>query len=415
MRFRTGILVVLVFAALLGVGWYGFSLVTASDGDLHETWVSDTARANDRNHHAVGVGPNGSVVVAPVAGVPGVDEMTNATCSLVRLAPSNGTVLWRTGMPAERCFSHALTEPAIEDLDGDGTLEVIVGTTENATIVYDAGDGSEEFRIPTERYGYSRPTVANLTASPGKEIVTVDLYGNLVVATATGTPRWHHSFGEIVYAEPVVRDVDGDGSRDVLVSALDRTVLLNANGEVQWTVPVGGYDLVTAQADRDDQPEVYVTDTASVVALDGKTGEREWTADRRGSPRLHAVTDGDGDGTVEVYLSRTDGRVTVLEGTTGDEEWTTTVARQESPSTPPPVVGDVTGDGQPDLVAVTGSGTVAVLDPASGEERAAYDRDVPIRTYPTLANVDDDPAAEILARYGDGRVVLLNYRGGDGG
>lgn len=33
---------------------------------LTETWVSDTARENEVNHHAVGVGPEGGVV-APVA------------------------------------------------------------------------------------------------------------------------------------------------------------------------------------------------------------------------------------------------------------------------------------------------------------------------------------------------------------
>ncbi|ERH02330.1 MAG: hypothetical protein J07HN6_01898, partial [Halonotius sp. J07HN6] len=37
------------------------------------------------------------------------------------------------------------------------------------------------------------------------------------------------------------------------------------------------------------------------------------------------------------------------------------------------------------------------------------ERAVPIWTFPTPADIDDDDSAEILVRYGDSRVVALDY------
>jgi outer membrane protein assembly factor BamB len=38
-----------------------------------------------------------------------------------------------------------------------------------------------------------------------------------------------------------------------------------------------------------------------------------------------------------------------------------------------------------------------------------YERNVPIWTFPTVHEINDDETEEILVRYGDGRVVMLGY------
>ena len=72
-------------------------------------------------------------------------------------------------------------------------------------------------------------------------------------------------------------------------------------------------------------------------------------------------------------------------------------------------MGDIDGDGEPELVAVTNNGIVSVVDPDSGNVRATYERNVPIYVHPTIANTDNDRAAELYAIYGDGRVIALSY------
>ena len=45
---------------------------------------------------------------------------------------------------------------------------------------------------------------------------------------------------------------------------------------------------------------------------------------------------------------------------------------------PPPTLGDIGGDRSPELVVGTQEGVVYVLDPASGEQLATYERETPV-------------------------------------
>jgi hypothetical protein len=60
-------------------------------------------------------------------------------------------------MPSDDCFRYALTEPAIEDVDSDGGLEVIVSSIEDVVIAHSAESGTNEWRAPLHTYGYGRP------------------------------------------------------------------------------------------------------------------------------------------------------------------------------------------------------------------------------------------------------------------
>jgi len=414
MRPRTvavlGVLVVL-FGGLIvfGLG------ISSSGGTFSEAWVSDTPRDNQVNHHAVGVGPDGDVIVAPVAEVPHSDvPITNTSCALVRLGPENGSVLWRTGMPAEDCFTHALTQPAIEDIDGDGTLEVVVSTTENALIAYDARTGTEEWRVPLETYGYGRPTVANVTPENGPEVVTSDISGGVVVTRGNGSVAWRVGLNETawgrvsVWEAPVVDDVDGDHQPEVLVGSSSGPILLSADGDTEWLRNGSATYIAATQVDDDAALEVFTAGTSSVRAYDGSSGDLEWTRSLS-NRRIHTAADADADGTVELYVGRVGGEILALDARTGETEWSTSVSGSDDTIVPPPVLGDVNGDGQREVIAVTNTGSVAVLDVESGAELARYERNVPIWTFATPADIDNDDRIEILVRYGDGRVVALEY------
>ncbi len=112
---------------------------------------------------------------------------------------------------------------------------------------------------------------------------------------------------------------------------------------------------------------------------------------------------------MEVYPVARNGKLYGVSGANGSVEWTLQLADPPVGVAPPPSMGDVDADGEPELVAVTDDGTVAVVDPADGSVLATYERDVPIRTFPRIADVDGDAGEEILVLYGDGRVVALSY------
>lgn len=412
MRRRTLAALVLALALLGAAGLYG--VAGGGGGRLEERWVSDTSRENEVNHHPVGAlgataGNADGLVVAPVAAVVNTEPLGPHSCSLVRLAPVDGAVRWRSGVPAANCTSHALTEPELADLDGDGTVEVAAGSTENAVLVLSAATGREEYRVPLDTFGYGRPTAANLTAHPGPELVAADI-GGTVVAAADEEVLWTRSLDATTWAAPVVRDVDADGAPEVVIGTTDAVVAFDADGGVAWRTNVTAERLAVADADDDPALELFATTTRTVRSLDGADGGIEWKTGVSGAPAIHEVGDGDGDGTPEVYVGVSGGTVVALDATTGREEWSTRLSPERRASTPPPTLGDLDGDGTPELVAVANDGTVAVLSPATGAELAAYERSVPVWTEPAVADTDGDGRDEVLIRYGDGRVVSLAYR-----
>jgi outer membrane protein assembly factor BamB len=413
-RVKTSLAAVALLGALAAVIVTAVAVPGSTSGGigLEERWVSDTPRDNQRNHHAVGVGPAGEVVIAPVTAIPRPNvTLADDACELVRLAPADGAIVWRDGIPGEACFSHALTEPAIADLDGDGSLEAAVASTEDALVVHDAATGAEEWRVPLATYGYGRPTVANLTAAPGPEVVVSDIEGNVAAVDGDGRVLWRASLAATgrdrpaVWAAPIVADVDADGTPEVLVGGLSGPALFTADGDAVWSEDGGATYLTVAQADDDPHLEAF-TAGGPLRAIDAATGEAEWERSLPG-PRHHTVADVDADGVVELLVGTSDGRVLALAAATGETEWVTAVSGGDD-VVAPPVAGDVDADGTAEVVAATRSGLVVVLEGSSGVEAAAFERAVPVWTVPTLADLDGDRAEEILVRYGDGRVVALD-------
>ena len=413
MRQRTLLVLVTISGVLVALALVGLGF--SSGGELTERWVSETPRDNEFNHHAVGVGPEGEVIVAPVAEVPNSDvPITNTSCALVRLTPENGSSVWRTGMPSDDCSTHALTEPAIEDVDGDGEPEVMVSSTEDAVIAYSAANGTEEWRAPLHTYGYGRPTIADVSSAPGPEVVTSDIRGGVVVVYGNGSVAWRFSLNEtswltpIVWQAPTVDDFDADGSPEVLIGSNKGPLLLSDNGTVEWQR--NGSATYTAIAQTDGHPflEIYTAGTSSIRAYDGRTGEREWQRNLTNA-RIRAAADADDDGTVELYVGRAGGTFLALDARSGETEWSTTISEGDDTIVPPPVLGDVDGDARPEIVGVLNGGTVVVLDPTTGAEMAFYERNVPIWTFPSVHEINNNGTEGILVRYGDGRVVMLAY------
>lgn len=110
-----------------------------------------------------------------------------------------------------------------------------------------------------------------------------------------------------------------------------------------------------------------------------------------------------------MYAAAEDGKLRAIDAASGEVEWTTTLTNADVQMMPPPALGDVDGDGSPELVAPSNDGTVSVVAPKSGDVLATYERDVPIFKYPAVADLDGDGDNEAVVMYGDGRVVALDY------
>jgi hypothetical protein len=422
MRFRTAAVAVLVLAALGAVVAYSVvpGLIgggsTAEVGgqvvgeEFSERWVSDVSTSLESNHHApAGAFVDGESYVA----IP-INSRQGTVCAL-SVVDGDGAERWRTSIPEDECSVHSYSDPVIADGDGDGEPEVTVATSDGAAVVYDLETGREERRWALGSIGFSQPIVGNLTPVAGNETVVVDLRGGVTVRGQDGRALWTRALSDARTREPKLADLDADGSPELAVGQLNGGVVaLEGDGRVAWrrnvTDAVALKWLTVGEIDGDEAVEVVVsTFTGRVLALDGRNGSVDWQRNLSAKgATVHAVGDGDGDGTPEVYAGARDGKLRSLSGPDGTVEWTTQLTTEPVDLMPPPSLGDVDGDDSFELVATTDDGLVAVVDPNTGEVTASYERDVPVRTFPTLTDYDGDGIEEVLVVYGDGRVVALS-------
>ena len=411
MRLRTAGALLLILLGLGAALTYSPGQSSASDGELTEEWVSDPPPDLQSNHHspAAAFVDGETYVAVPI-------NSRQGTLCVVSVLDGEGDLRWRDEIPQDRCTVHAVSDPAIEDFDGDGQREVVAATSGKEVLAYDLDTGDVEMRHELGSYGYSKPVVANLTAADGPETVVVDLLGGVSVLRPDGTVEWKRTFEDARVRQPAVRDFDADGAPELAIGQLTgAVVVLERDGSVAWRRNVTDSVVIKwmepGRMDDDAAVELVVsTFTGRILALDGRDGTVEWERDLGATgATVHAVGDGDGDGQAEVYAAARDGKIRSLDASDGTVEWTTTLTTEPVAPMPPPSLGDVDGDGDAELVAVSNTGLVAVVDPATGEILASYEREVAINTFARVTDLDGDGAQEVLVIYDDGRVVALSY------
>jgi VCBS repeat protein/FG-GAP repeat protein len=285
---------------------------------------------------------------------------------------------------------------------------------------------------PVER---SKPAVGNLdNDASAKEIVVGTRDGELYVLNSNGTIRagWPKSLPCEIASSPAIGDIDGDGFPDIAVGCGFATNLADPggvwafrrDGSLIWTVhpALGGAgdDVNSTPAigdvDGDGRNDVVfgAFDHHVYVITRNGTNLAGWPRDTRdtvwSSPSLFDL---DGDGRLEIII----GADTHAEGppintVDGGTLWVFRYDGTNYPGFPKrlnvgigstPAVGDIDGDGRPEIVI--GAGSVAN---ATGHQLFAFRCDGssvpgwPVTTIgntgnsPALANLDGDPALEIV-------------------
>lgn len=286
----------------------------------------------------------------------------SSTGTLFCLDPA-GKVKWKIKLP-----NSTDSPPSVADIDGDGRLEIVVGTMmlgdkHGRVVCLDAATQKEKWVAKVPGHIQSEPVLVNLTDDKKLDVVVTAWHGDKCVHALSGkdgSELWKHQMlGEMYHG---VSSFEHKGLYLVAASTAGDVSLLDAKGMPVWSIKPGGYlfaPTAVADLDGDGSPEIVVC--SGRVHAFGFNGKEKWKSDNFGSiARGVAIADADGDGKLDLLFGASDRKFRVLNGQTGKEIWTfdaTVKGHIYEMIDSGPIVADFDGDGALKVFFVCGKGT----------------------------------------------------------
>ncbi|KAK0584542.1 hypothetical protein LWI29_014857 [Acer saccharum] len=158
----------------------------------------------------------------------GIDITKYVAGSIVVFNLDTKQVKWTTELDlstdTSKFRAYIYSSPTVVDLDGDGNLDILVGTSFGLFYVLDH-HGKVRQKFPLEMAEVQGAVVAADINDDGKiELVTTDTHGNIAAWTAQGEEIWEVHLKSLVTQGPSIGDIDGDGHTEVVVPTLSGNI-----------------------------------------------------------------------------------------------------------------------------------------------------------------------------------------------
>ncbi len=143
---------------------------------------------------------------------------------------SSGELVWKATQVSQVSFS----SPTISDLNGDGKLEIIIGSVNNSIYCLNS-TGHTNWRYFTTDSIFSSPAIYDLFGDSNKEIIFGSNDGMIHCLFHNGTINWTFSTGESIWSSPSIADLDNDGFYEILIGSNNYDFYcLQNNGNMLW-------------------------------------------------------------------------------------------------------------------------------------------------------------------------------------
>jgi outer membrane protein assembly factor BamB len=282
-----------------------------------------------------------------------IDATGDPEGHLKLLRGEDGSVIWGTSPPGgvsggcgygDMCLTNA------PDLSGDGFEEALLGTswggrTAYALLADDGGrilwDFDTYFDADESGWVYSIDWIEDVTGDDVAEVIFgcgSDNNTAYCVDGASGAVLWHYPCPDAVYQVAPIRDVNGNGTMDVLVATgdtyADYTYCFEGNSSgipsYLWRFYVGATSFTVTGGDdvNDDGAADAIIGTwdsgGTVYCVSGADGSLIWSHPVGAYEyvmRVVTIKDLNDNGTADVLVASWDNAIICLDGATGSELW----------------------------------------------------------------------------------------------
>ncbi len=304
----------------------------------------------------------------------------------------------------------------VTDLDGKGHINILATTMGGTTYCLNS-KGKELWKTKSVgKVNWTSPKVADFGKTGKKNIIVSTEAGYVNVFDSSGTLLHTVKMNNPVTGDPFVSDLgSGDDKYLIVKDSMGKVVFIDEGGAVVKQLQTeSSNNFNISDTNGDGIPEILTT----IAKTDGSGEFKMWDLDGKLLSNLPLTTDSvpapqvadiDGDGTDDIIITQSDGKVMVCDKDGKVKEgWP--YVNDEAYIHSKPTIIDLDGDGSPEIVYSS------IMDGGDGLEAGcviALDKNgQPVKGFPryvgkiyaplTFADLDGDGSMEIIAAGGVG-------------